>query len=176
MEEYLSKSGDADAATQRPIYTLQGGIAAYLTWMEEEIAAGRKTKEESLFKGQNYVFDARGSMGIEGADPVSACHVCGIKTARLGKCASEGCHLVLVVCEECESGDVRCCSSCKELEEKGKKAICDCEQEREKELWAGERVKEERTQGWRKKKAKGAATTLRSEFTKSLDIRVKLAS
>lgn len=174
MEEYLSTS-EGHSTSQRPIYTLQGGIAAYLTWMEEEIATGRKTKEESLFKGQNYVFDARGSIGISDSEPVSECHVCKIKSARFGKCASEGCHLVLVVCEECEKGDVRCCSSCKENEELRKKAICECEQEREKQLWGGERVKEERTQGWRKKKRTLATATLQNEFTKGLDIRLKLA-
>jgi len=173
MHEYLSR----DSRGSKTIYTLKGGIAAYLTWMEAEITAGRKGLSDSLFKGQNYVFDARGSMGLPGALPVSHCHSCGIPSHRLGKCGSPGCHLVLVVCPTCELGDVRCCDSCRELHGgkelaaeipgKSAKPICECEQEREKELWGGERVQEPRTQGWRRKqKMDGAA--------KRLDIRITL--
>ncbi|KFZ12083.1 hypothetical protein V501_04405 [Pseudogymnoascus sp. VKM F-4519 (FW-2642)] len=75
MEEYMSKDELRD---QGKIYTLKGGIAAYLTWMEDEITAGKKTAEDSLFKGRNYVFDARGSTGLAGTEPVSNCHSCGV--------------------------------------------------------------------------------------------------
>ncbi|KFY92453.1 hypothetical protein V498_04944 [Pseudogymnoascus sp. VKM F-4517 (FW-2822)] len=80
MEEYMSRDEQRD---QGNIYTLKGGIAAYLTWMEAEIAANRKTAEDSLFKGRNYVFDARGSTGLAGAEPVSTCHSCGVPSDRL---------------------------------------------------------------------------------------------
>jgi len=162
MEEHLS----ATTAKHRPTFTLEGGIAAYLTWMESEVVAGRKTPDESLFKGHNYVFDARGSTAIEGTTPVSSCHGCGSKTARLAKCATENCHLVLVACEDCETGDIRCCQSCERLAEepgvfggKGGKTMCECEQEREKQLWGEKRVKEAKTQGWKTRK-KMAQTTV----------------
>ena len=147
MEEHLSKT--TPSQVQRPIYTLDGGIAAYLTWISAEVAAGRKTPEDSLFKGYNYVFDARGTTAMEGATPVSTCHVCGCASAKLAKCATEGCHLVLVVCGDCESAgaDVRCCSSCKELA--GTKTMCECEQAREEELWGSKRIKQAKTQGWK---------------------------
>ncbi len=143
------------------VYTLTGGISAYLTWISAEIAAGRKTPADSLFKGRNYVFDGRGSVGLDvplplssdGVDefkernevePVAQCHSCGRKEDRLSKCRSKGCHLILVVCKECESveGGVRCCDSCRafdvsSLEERvGKRPICECEKEREAKLWS----------------------------------------
>lgn len=176
MEEYMSRDEQRD---QGNIYTLKGGIAAYLTWMEVEIAAGWKTAEDSLFKGRNYVFDARGSTGLVGVKPVSTCHSCGVPSDRLSKCVSPGCHLVLVVCPTCELGDVRCCHDCLELCSKDEpdevgghrrpRPLCECEQARERELWAGERVKEPKTQGWRKKKR------MQDGYGKKLDIRIKVA-
>ncbi|KAN0112769.1 hypothetical protein V8E51_005720 [Hyaloscypha variabilis] len=126
------------------VCTLKGGIAAYLAWMDEEIKVGKKKPEDSLFRGKNYVFDARGSMGLreEGmGDPVSKCHLCDQPSDRLSKCRSRGCHLVLVVCEQCEQEDPRCCKSCQDFdasEEKGEvrpRPICACEKEREERLW-----------------------------------------
>ena len=127
------------------VYTLQGGIAAYLLWMEAEIAHGRKTAAESLFHGRNYVFDARGSTalggGVEGEVlPVAECHLCKKPEDRLSKCHSRGCHLVLVVCSFCEEADPRCCRDCVELDRqegvrKGPRPICECEKEREVRLW-----------------------------------------
>lgn len=133
------------------VCTLKGGIQAYLMWMDEEIKAGRKTAGESLFKGKNYVFDARGSTGLsEGLEglPVSQCHICGKLEDRLGKCRSRGCHLILVVCEDCEEGDVRCCPNCLELDRltTEKRPICACEKEREKRLWGDRSVRLPRTQ------------------------------
>jgi predicted sulfurtransferase len=112
------------------IYTLHGGIAAYLTWLDAEILAGRKKPSDSLFKGRNYVFDARGSTGLTPPsltseqeapelDPVSRCHICSIPSDHLSKCSSTGCHLILVVCEACElhattegQPAISCCESC----------------------------------------------------------------
>ncbi|KAH8687705.1 hypothetical protein BGZ60DRAFT_364078 [Tricladium varicosporioides] len=141
--------------TKRPgdrVCTLKGGIANYITWMDEEISKGRKLPEDSLFKGRNYVFDARGSIGLEGTtEPVSKCHECSAPSARLSKCRSKGCHLVLVICQTCEdSEDPRCCKSCLELDiaalatknlesRVGSRPICLCEMDRETQLW-GERT------------------------------------
>lgn len=137
------------------VCTLRGGIAAYLMWMEEEIRAGRRRPEDSLFKGRNYVFDARGSTAlseIAEPEPVSDCHVCGEPSDRLSKCRSDRCHLILVVCAACdENRDPRCCQSCREGDpalgsdqERGERHfnwICDCEKEREAQLWGGQQVK-----------------------------------
>lgn len=131
------------------VATLKGGIAGYLMWMEEEIKAGRKRPEDSLFKGRNFVFDARGSttLGEDGAgEPVSKCHICASRSDRLSKCRSKGCHLVLVVCATCELlADPRCCQSCLDLDNRdatsGPRPICSCEKQREADLWDGQYVK-----------------------------------
>ena len=147
------------------VCTLRGGIQAYLMWMDEEIKAGRKSADESFFKGKNYVFDARGATGLTldlrsgkteaggwGEAKVASCHVCGKAEDRLSKCRSKGCHLILVVCTSCEEADdPRCCVSCGELDELAEAAttqareeeigkrrprpICECEREREFKLW-----------------------------------------
>jgi predicted sulfurtransferase len=144
------------------VCTLQGGIAAYLTWMDEEIKQGRKTPAESLFRGRNYVFDARGSVGLSintPVEPVSRCHVCAAPSDNLSKCSSKGCHLILVVCPACEKKDPRCCQSCRDMDAEvplstRPRPMCMCESEREEELWGGQRVKVPKTQGWRKARRK----------------------
>jgi predicted sulfurtransferase len=134
------------------VCTLKGGIQAYLTWMDKEIREGRMNPEDSLFKGRNYVFDARGSTGLSGdvtVEPVSRCQTCGMPSDRLSKCQSRGCHLVLVVCQDCEEGaGPRCCGSCEKFDGEFsvyqedaaplRRPICDCEKEREAQLWGGE--------------------------------------
>jgi predicted sulfurtransferase len=145
LQENMEK-GDGDT-----VCTLKGGIAAYLAWMDEEIKLGKKKPEDSLFRGKNYVFDARGSMGLseEAGDPVSKCHICDKPSDRLSKCHSKGCHLVLVVCEHCEPTGPRCCQSCWDfdhllaLEKLGKlpSPICACEKEREAQLWGDQPLK-----------------------------------
>jgi predicted sulfurtransferase len=143
MAEGLRKS----EGQGRKVATLDGGIAAYLSWVDGEIKEGRMSADESLFKGRNYVFDARGSTGLnEGSTaPVSRCHSCGISSDDLGKCCSYGCHKILVVCQDCNDGTLRCCGNCLEIDEKrlsrlssdhvGSRPICACEQEREERLW-----------------------------------------
>jgi len=142
------------------VCTLHGGIAAYLSWMDEEIKQGRKQPHESLFRGRNYVFDARGSVGLTintHVEPVSRCHVCATPSDNLSKCRSNGCHLILVVCPLCEKQDPRCCQSCHDMNTwvpmvACPRPMCMCESEREAELWGGQRVKVSKTQGWRKAK------------------------
>ncbi|PQE27858.1 Rhodanese domain protein [Rutstroemia sp. NJR-2017a BBW] len=128
------------------IFTLKGGISAYMAWFEGEVRAGRMRGEECLWRGREYVFDGRGSLGlglgengVEGREKVARCHGCGRVEDRLGKCMMEGCELVLVVCEECN--DVKCCEDCGEMNEKGRRGICSCERERELSLWGPEGMK-----------------------------------
>jgi predicted sulfurtransferase len=172
MQECLGKS--------ETVFTLEGGIAAYLEWMNEEIRRGRKTVDESLFKGKNYVFDARGTTGLEeGEAPVSKCHVCDKLSSRLDKCHSDGCHLIVVVCECCQNSDPRCCQDCRDMdasysssERVGKvvpRSMCACEREREEQLWAGDRIKEPKTQGWRKRKEGGKVWKNIEKTTEEID-------
>ena len=137
MQETLVREGDGK---DTPVYTLHGGIVAYQSWMQEEIKEGRKTPEDSFFKGSNYVFDARGAIGAQ--DAVSTCHGCGEPEDRLGKCVVPGCHLVLVVCEGCEQrGDIHCCEDCHQIDREQQAMIsknrrmCKCESDREISLW-----------------------------------------
>lgn len=137
MQEALAKEGGSGDA---PVYTLHGGIVAYQAWMQEEIRAGRKSPEDSFFKGSNYVFDARGAISAQNA--VSTCHNCGKQEDRLGKCEVSGCHLVLVVCESCErKGDIACCEDCRQIGTEQQnttsrsRRLCKCEADRERSLW-----------------------------------------
>ena len=158
MQEMIEVQGG------RKVCTLQGGIAAYLAWMDEEIRQGRREASESLFKGRNYVFDARGSTGLnigESTDLVSRCYICGELTANLTKCGSVGCHLILVVCPTCEDKQPRCCADCDWMNMKGIRSegdkprpMCGCEREREKELWGEAPRRLSKAQGWKKAKRK----------------------
>jgi predicted sulfurtransferase len=149
---------------RRKVCTLQGGIAAYLAWMDEEIRQGRREASESLFKGRNYVFDGRGSTGLsigESTDLVSRCYICGDLTANLTKCGSVGCHLILVVCPGCEDKKPRCCADCAWINMEGigtdgykPRPMCGCEKEREKELWGEAPQKLSKAQGRKKAKRK----------------------
>lgn len=156
MQESLSRSSETK------IYTLDGGIAAYLAWMEAEIRDGRLRPEDSLFKGRNYVFDARGSVGLPDAtEVVSRCHLCEQPTSSLTKCHSKGCHLVLVACSDCSQKDLNCCEDCKGIDEQkesrmdGPRSICACEKEREFALWGGVRQKQTKKKKRERKEKQG---------------------
>lgn len=191
---FLSGSlSTTNASSQTKVYTLHGGISAYLTWFDAEILAGRKTASESLFKGKNYVFDARGSIGLAETgeqaqqEPVAHCHVCDVPSDRLSKCQSKGCHLVLVMCEKCEeSGEsINCCNNCKRMDQAAQenenekprhRPMCECEKERELLLWGSEvsnaKPKAQKSQA---KKLKGKDKGIKSAFggVDGIEIRVK---
>ncbi|KAF2433761.1 hypothetical protein EJ08DRAFT_583228 [Tothia fuscella] len=157
------------------IFTLEGGIAAYFDWMEGEIRTGRKQPKDSLFKGLNYVFDARASTRLtESTELVSRCHSCDQPTGHLAKCHSRRCHLVLVMCPDCNGKDVRCCLDCKqqdnnelavEVEQKTSRGLCSCEREREYQLWGGEPVS-------KKSRKTAAKTSQKHKSGKSININV----
>lgn len=169
---WMAETVSDDTESEKPrICSLKGGIAAYLTWIEAEVAAGRMQPTESLFKGRNYVFDARGSMGLtSSSEPVSTCHLCGEPSDALTKCRSRGCHLILVACDKCETSDIRCCQSCKELDALSEGGnvparMCDCEKAREKELWG---------EGGDKKLYTSGPKSRNKKKVNDLDIRVKV--
>jgi predicted sulfurtransferase len=151
---WMQEDTQASQGINSKVCTLKGGISAYLSWMESEIASGQKQPSDSLFKGRNYVFDARGSIGLpqtgdQPPEPISQCHYCTRPSGQLSKCRSKGCHLVLVVCLDCNEEDVRCCVSCQHMDDSaalgglkvGPRGICECEREREMLLWGGEHIK-----------------------------------
>ncbi|BFZ62332.1 hypothetical protein YB2330_003425 [Saitoella coloradoensis] len=139
----------ADTLPVRRVYTLHGGIQSYLTWFSEQLGLGLVKPEDSVWKGRNYVFDARGSTGIEGDDEgrvamIGKCGLCGKEESAevVGKCAVEGCHLVMLACKPCAEGkaatgkDWECCEACIRMtavakKKNGKrKGLCVCEQAR----------------------------------------------
>ncbi|ODQ51868.1 hypothetical protein SAICODRAFT_43989, partial [Saitoella complicata NRRL Y-17804] len=97
----------ADTLPVRRVYTLHGGIQSYLTWFSEQLRLGLVKPEHSVWKGRNYVFDARGSTGIEGDEGrvgmIGKCGLCGKEESAevVGKCAVKGCHLVVLACKPC---------------------------------------------------------------------------
>ena len=103
----------------------RGGVVAY---------AKEFDAKESLFKGSNFVFDARGSVpvGPENELPeTSWCDGCR-PVWRLSQSSSVRCHVVLIACDAC--GDtVYCCEGCREQTvksrgvEKFKRRPCECD-------------------------------------------------
>lgn len=158
------------------VLTLKGGIAAYIAWVDGEIRAGRMRAGESLFKGRNYVFDGRGSVGLEGSgdEVVGRCVGCKGPAERMRKCGSSGCRLELVVCGDCDGMGVVCCQDCRELDEEvgeGGRRMCQCEKDREARLWGSDVKKRRETQACK--------STIAKEFTGSekrgrMDISVRV--
>lgn len=116
-----------DSTDNSQIYMLEGGIHSYLEWIKSS-----ESESSSLFKGSNYVFDARVvSPGV--TDPVSFCN-CGKPSDRYEKCTGFGCHLMVVNCLECSVGAaIFCCEEC-ESKKEGEKLICSCERKRRSKL------------------------------------------
>ena len=116
----------------KAVHKLDGGIVAY---------SKRIGSEESLFKGSNYVFDARGSVKITNDTPATSwCDGCQKPSTRLGKCAGRLCHYVIITCEQCPDDATYCCASCREQTEEAKglekfkrrPCECDCFEARER--------------------------------------------
>ena len=70
---------------------------------------------ESLYKGQNFVFDGRLAERITD-DVVSTCFQCGQASDRITNCQQHTCNVLLVQCEACASKYANCCTpSCREI-------------------------------------------------------------
>ena len=109
----------------KAVHKLDGGIVAYSKHIRSE---------ESLFKGSNYVFDARGAVKItDDAPATSWCDGCKKPSTRLGKCAGRLCHYVIITCEQCPDDATYCCASCRDQTneakglEKFKRRPCECD-------------------------------------------------
>jgi predicted sulfurtransferase len=157
-----TKNSEA-AVTGRPrsVRQLRGGIVAYArdvlgsagdvdvgdvdVGADQGAELGAELKSnvhvKSAYLGKNFVFDNRGATRVSG-DVVSWCDGCGVRSDRLGKCGSVGCHVILIVCEKCGGGkcgggggEVFCCGKCEAQEVarvatpdgKRKRMPCDCD-------------------------------------------------
>jgi predicted sulfurtransferase len=180
MAETLALS-PSTSTSKFQICTLRGGIAAYLTWIDAEIRSGRLTAADSVFKGRNYVFDARGSIGFAdgGEEIVGRCVRCGELGDKMRKCGSRGCRLEVVVCARCEREEVVCCADCRDIETgsdrgmNGTRGMCQCEKDREARLWGDDPgQKAQRKQGWKQKKRREERMV--SEKNEKVNIQVRL--
>ena len=113
------KSEAALTGRPRSVRQLRGGIVAYARDVlgsagdVDEVGADQgadqgaelksSTTVKSAYLGKNFVFDNRGATRVSG-DVVSWCDGCGVRSDRLGKCESVGCHVILIVCEKCGGG------------------------------------------------------------------------
>ena len=84
------------------VFQLEGGIINYAKQIKEEGL-------ESKFIGKNFVFDNRLGERIT-EDVVSQCHQCGKPCDNHTNCANDGCHLLFIQCDECQSAMENCCS------------------------------------------------------------------
>ncbi|KAI9226936.1 MAG: hypothetical protein DHS80DRAFT_18006 [Piptocephalis tieghemiana] len=141
------------------VWELQGGIHAYFAWLEQEMGRSddpnlppQSSPPTSLYKGYNYVFDARqilpppSFLESPGKPPKDIpCLQCSSSACRVGKCVGKGCHLVFPLCSSCSLPDqqVWCCDGCRLLDltppsssssplTKPSRPLCSCELERQR--------------------------------------------
>ena len=90
------------------VFQLNGGIIEYAHQI-------KKDKLDSKFIGKNFVFDDR--MGERVTDDIIAnCHLCGSPTDNHTNCSNDACHILFIICDECDSNLDGCCSEqCKEI-------------------------------------------------------------
>jgi UPF0176 protein len=84
------------------VFQLEGGIIQYAKQIKEEGL-------DSKFIGKNFVFDNRLGERITD-DIVSKCHQCGNPCDNHTNCANDGCHLLFIQCDSCQSIMENCCS------------------------------------------------------------------
>jgi UPF0176 protein len=94
------------------VFHLEGGIIEYT----------RQAREQGLpllFKGKNFVFDARLGERIS-EDVIAHCHQCGASCDDHTNCAYDGCHLLFIQCPACRQKMDGCCSApCQEAQAAG---------------------------------------------------------
>ncbi|KAJ3014724.1 thiosulfate sulfurtransferase (rhodanese)-like domain-containing protein 2 [Thoreauomyces humboldtii] len=123
------------------VFMLDGGIHNYLEWATDAERESGPSKEtvRSLFRGANYVFDARQSLASASATPISDCTACATPTFEYTKCSSPGCHKIVIACAGCSSvQSLFCCGSCRDrIGLSGsvpREWSCSCEMDRRKRL------------------------------------------
>ena len=90
------------------VFQLNGGIIEYAHQIKQE-------KLDSKFIGKNFVFDDR--MGERITDDVIAnCHLCSNPTDNHTNCSNDACHILFIICQDCDSKLDGCCSQeCQEI-------------------------------------------------------------
>ena len=90
------------------MFQLKGGIVDYSHQVKEQ-------KIESKFIGKNFVFDDR--LGERVTDDIIAnCHLCNSKSDNHTNCKNDACHLLFIICEDCDKQLLGCCSQeCKKI-------------------------------------------------------------
>ncbi len=73
------------------VYQIDGGVVRY----------AEVNGTSSHWKGALAVFDGREVITFSDDDPISSCHRCGTKVARLQNCSDLACRVRLVTCGEC---------------------------------------------------------------------------
>jgi UPF0176 protein len=107
------------------IFMLDGGIHNYMEWCKENATQ----LEDPIWQGKNYVFDARQSLSLNDKSIVSKCQQCQHHWDQYKKCATIGCHLLVLSCDSCsaEAADrIYCCHDCNEKQT----GLCSCESQR----------------------------------------------
>lgn len=83
------------------VYQLEDGIVTYM-----------EKYPNQAFKGKLYVFDTRVTMDFDTPDNhtvVGKCHVCEAPTEEYINCKNLGCHVHILVCDNCRDAYDGCC-------------------------------------------------------------------
>ncbi|WCL51146.1 oxygen-dependent tRNA uridine(34) hydroxylase TrhO [Leptospira sp. GIMC2001] len=90
------------------VFQLRGGIISYA----QEIKQKNLT---SKFHGKNFVFDER--LGEKITDEVLGhCHICNASCDTHTNCKNLGCHVLMLICDSCNSELNGCCSTdCRDI-------------------------------------------------------------
>tara|TARA_B100000131_G_scaffold323227_1_gene380662 strand:+ start:3881 stop:4894 length:1014 start_codon:yes stop_codon:yes gene_type:complete len=90
------------------VFQLNGGIIEYANETKQK---GIKSK----FIGKNFVFDDRLGERITD-DIIAKCHLCGNDSDSHTNCKNDACHLLFIICKQCDQKLMGCCSlECKEI-------------------------------------------------------------
>ncbi|KAI9312189.1 hypothetical protein BX666DRAFT_1989546 [Dichotomocladium elegans] len=129
---YLRHALDPDTK----IFMLDGGIHNYIEWCKTNKGDEEKV---SLWRGKNYVFDARQGLSLpqkqqqspDESGVVARCQGCSIAWDDYRKCTSLHCHLLILYCPSCVpiGHDAYCCSDCQKGI-RGDDGVCACERQR----------------------------------------------
>lgn len=89
------------------VYQIDGGIAKY----------GEKYKDDGLWEGKLYVFDARlVTQFSEKAKDIGHCIHCDVRTSNFENCANQACNNLVLICEQCKAATATTCSAdCQQL-------------------------------------------------------------
>ena len=90
------------------VFQLKGGIVDYSHQVKEQ-------KIKSKFIGKNFVFDDRLGERVTN-DIIANCHLCNSKSDNHTNCKNDACHLLFIICEDCDRQLLGCCSlECKKI-------------------------------------------------------------